>query len=172
MGVNVTDRNAARAAPLAAPNPLFLRDEELTSGLELLDFAHRALMAEADRLVGRFDLARHHRRILYFVGRQPGITMAALIEILQMSKQSLSRLIKELVAKDLVGRTPDEQDRRQWLLTLTEPGRELDRELNRRLRRRLASAYRAAGVEAVAGYHQVLLGLVDEPERRHLSGTR
>ncbi len=98
--------------------------------------------------------------------------MAALLDILQMSKQSLSRLIKELVAKDLVRRTPDEHDRRQWLLTLTEPGRDLDRELNRRLRRRLATAYRAAGVEAVAGYHQVLLGLVDEPGRRHLSGTR
>jgi len=171
MGVNVTDRNAARAVPLAAPTPLFLRDEELTGGLELLDFAHRALMAESDRLVAKFDLARSHRRILYFVGRQPGITMAALLGILQTSKQSLSRLIKELVAKGLIDRTPDDQDRRQWLLTLTERGRELDRELNRRLRRRLASAYRAAGAEAVAGHHQVLLGLVDEAERRHLSGA-
>jgi DNA-binding MarR family transcriptional regulator len=65
-----------------------------------------------------------------------------------------------------VTRAPDREDRRQRRLWLTEQGRQLDEELDGRLRRRLAGAYRAAGAEAVAGYHKVLLGLVDERARR------
>ncbi len=56
-------------------------------------------------------------------------------------------------------------------MRLTERGAELEERLNGGLRRRLALAYRAAGADAVAGYHQVLLGLVDERARRHLMGA-
>jgi DNA-binding MarR family transcriptional regulator len=65
-----------------------------------------------------------------------------------------------------VVRTADRHDRRRRLLELSAAGRELDEQLNGRLRRQLASAYRAAGAEAVAGYHRVLLGLLDEHARR------
>ena len=84
-----------------------------------------------------------------------------------LTKQSLSRLLKELVAQGPDRADPQRRrDRRQRLLELTPAGRELDEQLNGRLRRQLASAYRAAGAEAVAGYHKVLLGLVDEHARR------
>jgi DNA-binding MarR family transcriptional regulator len=172
MSVNVTEPTAsARNLPLDTPNPLFLRDEELTRGLELLDFAHRALVAEPERVLAGLSLGRHHQRLIHFIGREPGITMVQLLDLLQLSKQSTSRLLKELVAKGLIAQQPNPRDRRQRLLELTERGRQLDEQLTRRLRRRLASAYRAAGAEAVAGYHKVLLGLVDERVRRHLHGT-
>jgi DNA-binding MarR family transcriptional regulator len=171
MSVNVTEPSVARNPPLDTPNPLFLRDEELIRGIELLDFAHRALVAEPERLLGGLGLGRHHQRLIHFVGRDPGVTMVQLLDLLQLSKQSTSRLLKELIAKGLITQRPNPHDRRQRLLELTERGRQLDEQLTRRLRRRLASAYRAAGAEAVAGYHKVLLGLVDEPARRRLHRT-
>lgn len=166
MSVNVTDPKAARRLPFAAPNPLFLRDEELTRGIELLDHAHQALIAQPERALSGHALGRNHWRVLYAIGRHPGITMVELQGSVPLTKQSLSRLLKELVAKGLITRRPSQRDRRQRLLELTPAGRELDEQLNGRLRRQLASAYRAAGAEAVAGYHKVLDGLVEERARR------
>jgi DNA-binding MarR family transcriptional regulator len=165
--VNVIEK-AARSLPSAAPNPLFLRDEELTRGIELLDAAYRSLIGEPDRELAEAGLGRNHRWVLYFVGRHPGITMVELVRRVHLSKQSLSRLLGELVERGLIARSRGPRDGRLRLLELTATGRQLEEALNGRLRRRLARAYRAAGAEAVAGYHQVLLGLVDDG--RHAAG--
>lgn len=162
----------ARDLPLAAPSPLFLRDEELTHAIELLEVAYRALMQDCDRVLAGSGLGSNHRRILHRVAIEPGVTMAELQGVLSLSKQSLSRLLGDLVAKDLITRGQGQRDRRQRPLRLTERGRALNEELNGRLRRHLAGAYRAAGADAVAGYHKVLLGVVDDRSRRHLKGAR
>jgi DNA-binding MarR family transcriptional regulator len=158
----VIEPKIARSLTSAAPNPLFLRDEELTWGIELLDAAYRAVVEEPEREgLGR-GLGRNHRWVLYLVGRHPGITMVELLTRMRVAKQTLSRLLNELVARDLIARQPNVRDRRQRLLELSNEGRELEEALHGRLRRRLARAYRAAGAEAVAGHHQVLLGLVKQ----------
>jgi DNA-binding MarR family transcriptional regulator len=161
VGVNVIEK-AARSLPSVAPNPLFLRDEELARGIELLDAAYRSLISEPDRELAEAGLSRNHRWVLYFVGRHPGITMVELVGRVHLSKQSLSRLLAELVDKGLIARTRGARDGRLRLLELTAKGRQLEEALHGRLRRRLARAYRAAGAEAVAGYRQVLLGLIDD----------
>jgi DNA-binding MarR family transcriptional regulator len=166
MSVNVIEPKVARNLSNLAPNPLFLRDEELTRGIELLDAAYRSLIAEPDRQLTSRGLGRNHRWLLYLVGRHPGTTMVELLSRTQLSKQSLSRLLGELGAKGLIGRRSNARDRRQRLLELTDAGRELEEMLNGRLRRRLARAYRGAGADAVAGHHQVLLGLVGDGARR------
>jgi DNA-binding MarR family transcriptional regulator len=158
----VIEPKIARSLSNAAPNPLFLRDEELTWGIELLDAAYRSVVEEPDRELVRRGLGRNHRRILYLVGRHPGTTMVELLTRMRVAKQTVSRLLNDLVAKGLIARQPNVRDRRQRLLELTKDGRDLEEALHGRLRRRLARAYRAAGAEAVAGHHQVLLGLVEQ----------
>jgi DNA-binding MarR family transcriptional regulator len=170
MSVNLSDRRAAPKTSLATPNPLFLRDDELLRGIELLEAAHRALLADGDRRLAGLGLGRSHQRLLHGIARQPGITMARLQAVVASTKQNLSRLLKELEAQELVERRTDPRDRRQRPLELTARGRELEEHLQGRLRRRLAAAYRAAGAEAVAGHHRVLLGLLDERTRRRLPG--
>jgi DNA-binding MarR family transcriptional regulator len=167
MRVNVIEPKIARSLTNVAPNPLFLRDEELTWGIELLDAAYRSLVEEPDRDLARRGLGRNHRWVLYLVGRRPGITMVQLLGRMGIAKQTLSRLLGELVAGGLIARKPNEHDRRQRLLELTGEGRQLEEALNGRLRRRLARAYRAAGADAVAGHHQVLLGLIGDGAQRH-----
>jgi DNA-binding MarR family transcriptional regulator len=166
MSVNVTEPKLARSLPFAAPNPLFLRDEELIRGIELLEAAHRTLLGRPDRRLTELGLNRNHQQVLHWIGRQPGITMVELQHQVQLTKQTLSRLLKELVGARLVASRSSPRDRRRRQLELTLGGRELSAQLDDQLRRRLAEAYRGAGAEAVAGFHKVLIGLIDEPARR------
>lgn len=161
-------------AKLAA-NPLFLRDEDLRQGIELLFYAYRDFTGEPDAILAKLGLGRAHHRAIYFVGRHAGITVSELLAILRITKQSLSRVLSQLVQEGYIQQRPGKRDRRQRLLELTEKGKELERQLTRTQRERIARAYREAGAEAVAGYRKVLLGLIDETERRkilaHLDGS-
>ena len=153
-------------------NPLFLREQELDRGMELLFFAYRDFVAESDRILAPLGLGRAHHRAIYFVGRDPGIPFARLLGILKITKQSLSRVVGELARGGYVARARGGGDGRQRLLTLTDRGRELERRLSQALRGRLARAYRAAGGEAVEGFSSVLYGLMTEEDRARLRGRR
>ncbi|WP_096703947.1 MarR family transcriptional regulator [Magnetospirillum sp. 15-1] len=146
-------------------NPLFLREEELRQGIELLFFAYRDFTAEPDAILGEYGFGRAHHRVIYFVGRHPGITVSDLLDILRITKQSLSRVLGQLVTETFIVQRPGVRDRRQRLLELTEKGVELERLLTERQRARIARAYREAGAEAVEGFRKVMLGLVDEAGR-------
>ncbi|MEJ1995679.1 MAG: MarR family transcriptional regulator [Limibacillus sp.] len=150
------------------PNPLFLREQELREAIELLFFAYRDFTGEPDRVLARYNFGRAHHRVIYFVGRNPGITVSDLLRILAITKQSLSRVLSQLVDEGFVVQRQDSEDRRRRLLTLTEKGRSLERDLTERQMARIARAYREAGPEAVAGFKRVLLGIIDEQNRRFL----
>ena len=146
-------------------NPLFLRDEELRQGIELLFYAYRDFTNEPDSILAEYGFGRAHHRAIHFIQRDPGMTVAALLAILRITKQSLSRVLGQLVAEGYVEQRKSLRDRRQRLLYLTEKGRELERRVSEAQRARVAQAYREAGAEAVEGYRKVLLGLVDAPDR-------
>ena len=150
------------------PNPLFLREQELRDAIELLFFAYRDFTGEPDRVLARYNFGRAHHRVIYFVGRNPGVTVSDLLRILAITKQSLSRVLSQLVEEGFVVQQQDREDRRRRLLTLTDKGRALERDLTERQMARIARAYREAGPEAVAGFKKVLLGIVDEQNRRFL----
>ncbi len=145
---------------------LFLREEELALGLELLFFAERDLGAELDKPLVERGLARAHGRVIQFVGRQPQITVGDLIAILRITKQTLSRLVGELSERGLVVQRTGQRDRRQRQLALTDDGRALERLLWERQRRQIARAYRETGPQSVEGFRKVLLGLIEAPEDR------
>lgn len=146
-------------------NPLFLREEELRQGMELLFYAYRDFTAEADALLSRLGFGRAHHRVVYFVGRNPAITVTELLAILGITKQSLSRVLGELVRRGYVTQRPGARDRRQRLLELTREGVELERRLSETQRQRIARAYREAGAEAVQGFRKVMLGVIEEEDR-------
>jgi len=153
----------ADVKPLA--NPLFLREEELRQGIEMLFYAYRDFTAEADAMLAQYGFGRAHHRVIYFVGRNPGMTVSALLAILKITKQSLSRVLSQLVKKGLITQRPGPRDRRQRLLELTPAGAELERRLTEAQRALVARAYRAAGAEAVDGFRKVLLGLINDSDR-------
>ena len=146
-------------------NPLFLRDEELRQGMELVFYAYRDFTAEPDAILADYGFGRAHHRVIYFIGRNPNITVSALLEILQITKQSLSRVLSQLVREEFVIQRPGTRDRRQRLLELTDKGEALEKQLSQNQRERIARAYRDAGAEAVEGYRKVILGMINEKDR-------
>lgn len=150
-------------------NPLFLREEDLRQGIEMLFFAYRDFTAEPDAILAEHGFGRAHHRVIYFVGRNPSITVSELLDILKITKQSLSRVLGQLVRQGFITQRPGPTDRRQRLLELTERGAELERRLTENQRALFARAYRAAGAEAVDGFRKVLLGLINESDRARFS---
>lgn len=149
---------------------LFLRDEDLRLGIELLFYAYRDFTGEPDQILAKLGFGRAHHRVIYFVGRHPDMTVGELLTILRITKQSLSRVLGELLRKNYVAARPGTTDRRQRLLSLTATGTALERELTENQRNRVAAAYRAAGATAVDGFKRVMLGLVNETDRATLIG--
>jgi len=150
---------------MGSPNPLFLRDEELIKGIELLFYAYRDFTSDPDEILKKYRFGRAHHRVVHFVGRNPGITVAALLAILKITKQSLSRVLGQLVDEGFIRQEKGSRDRRQRLLYLTDRGETLFEELSRPQRARVARAFREASADAVAGYRKVLVGLLDRDER-------
>lgn len=149
----------------AGANQLFLREEELRQGMEMLFYAYREFTAEADDVLTTLGFGRAHHRVIYFVGRHPGISVTELLGILRITKQSLSRVLGELVCDGYISQTTGAADRRRRLLALAPKGVELERRLSETQRQRVAQAYRGAGVEAVAGFRAVMLGLMGDQDR-------
>jgi DNA-binding MarR family transcriptional regulator len=146
-------------------NPLFLREEDLRQGIELLFYAYRDFTTEADAMLLQYGFGRAHHRVIYFVGRNPGMPVAALLDILNITKQSLSRVLGQLVRQGFITQRPGPRDRRQRLLELTTQGAELERRLTEAQRALVARAYRAAGADAVDGFRKVLIGLINDEDR-------
>ena len=149
----------------SSANPLFLREEELRQSMELLFYAYRDFTSDPDEILKEFRFGRAHHRMIHFVGRQPGITVSQILEILRITKQSLSRVLSQLVEAGFITQKQEVDDRRRRHLYLTEKGVELERRLSKPQRARIARAYSEAGAEAVAGYRKVLMGLIDEADR-------
>ena len=164
---------ASAGSPPGAPsaagaNLLFLREEEIRLAQDLLFFAYRAFTNAADVILDELGLGRAHHRALHFIGRHPGITVSDLLGLLRITKQSLARVLSELVARGYVAQEPGSADRRQRLLTLTEEGKALERRLFERQRDRLSAAYRDAGAASVDGFRRVMRAIMDDAARGYL----
>jgi DNA-binding MarR family transcriptional regulator len=144
----------------SGPSPLYLRDEELKQGVDLLFFASRDVSAEGAHALAQAKLGRAHRRALYFIARNPGLSVAELLGVLKVTKQSLNRVLNDLLHGGYVERKPALRDRRMRQLHLTDKGSALESTLWSEQRTRVVRAFRQAGPEAVSGFRRVLMELV------------
>ncbi|SFR08854.1 MarR family winged helix-turn-helix transcriptional regulator [Poseidonocella sedimentorum] len=150
-----------RGAPQSGENLLFLTDEQLRKGIEAMFFAYRGFTADPDRILAGMSYGRAHHRAIHFIHRSPGTTVSNLMSILNVTKQSLNRVLRTLIADGLVESRIGTRDKRERHLSLTEEGRALEQRLSDAQRVRMRHAYRQAGPEAVAGFRQVLEAMMD-----------
>ena len=146
---------------------LFLTDEQLRQGIEAMFFAYRGFTSDPDRILDQHGYGRAHHRALHFINRSPGTTVTNLLVILGVTKQSLNRVLRTLIADGLVDARVGAQDRRERHLHLTPSGAELERALSDAQQARVRQAYRQAGPEAVAGFRRVLEAMMEPDIRRH-----
>lgn len=130
--------------------------------IELLFFAYRDFVGEPDRLLERHGFGRAHHRVLHFVNRHQGLTVAELLEILEITKQSLARVLKDLINGGFVQQKAGAEDRRQRLLFLTPRGKELADGLAGMQSQRMTRALMAAGAEHRPVIVRFLAELIDK----------
>ena len=152
-------------APGSGDSLLFLTDEHLRQGIEAMFFAYRGFTADPDRILADMAYGRAHHRAIHFINRAPGTTVNNLLNILGVTKQSLNRVLRTLIADGLVQSKVGRNDKRERHLFLTDEGRKLEQELSDAQRARMRLAFRTAGPEAVAGFRTVLEAMMD-PEMR------
>jgi DNA-binding MarR family transcriptional regulator len=161
----MTVPNRLSGAAVVAASPLFLREDEIRRGIELLYFGYQAMVRGADAILADEGFGRAHHRALYFIARRPGLAVGDLLRLLAITKQSLGRVLTELQAKGLVEQSIGTADRRQRLLRLTRAGAALEARLFAELEAGMAAAYAEAGQAAVTGFWSVLVGLIPPEDR-------
>jgi len=133
--------------------------------IELLFFAYRDFVRDADDALARFGFGRAHHRVLHFVNRHPGMRVADLLELLKITKQSLGRVLKQLVDQGYVVQKAGENDRRQRLLYVTPKGEALAMRLAALQTARIARALADVGPGTHETAHRFLAAMVDERDR-------
>ena len=114
--------------PLSDTSSLGL-PRELVEAVELMFFAYRDFVSDPDTILESHGFGRAHHRVLHFVGRRPGMSVSELLHILSITKQSLSRVLKDLIEEKYIIQETDEQDRRIKRLLLSAKGQKLHRNL-------------------------------------------
>jgi DNA-binding MarR family transcriptional regulator len=138
---------------------LYLSDEALKQGLDLLFIAARDISAQGAGPLVKARLGRAHARALHFIARNPGLSVAELLDFLKVTKQSLNRVLNDLLKDGFVERKTGMRDRRTRRLLLTRTGAALADAIWEAQRPALACAFKAAGHDAVNGFRKILLGL-------------
>ncbi len=129
--------------------------------IELLFFAYRDFISDPDAILETKGFGRAHHRVVHFVNREPGLTVAALLDTLMITKQSLARVLKQLIDSGYVHQVAGPEDRRQRRLYPTRKGRELALALARPQSRRIAKALSGMGSGERAAVTEFLNGMIN-----------
>ena len=132
--------------------------------IELLFFAYRDFVGDADHELEAFGFGRAHHRVMHFVYRYPGLKVADLLDVLRITKQSLGRVLKQLLDEDYIVQKTGNNDRRQRLLYATPKGEALVAKLAGLQTDRITSALRDINPEGVAAISQFLRAMIDRDD--------
>ncbi len=162
----VTVTQTARARPLTGND--ILDEQPVYDLIELFFFAYRDFVGDPDRILADYGFGRAHHRVLHFVHRQPGLTIAELLDILKITKQSLNRVLKELIEKGFIESRTGTSDRRQRLLYTTLEGHELALRMAKLQTRRIMRALSEAPDDLKEAASRFLLAMIDPSDRAHV----
>jgi DNA-binding MarR family transcriptional regulator len=172
--INLTAKIATAPGPAeraaTAGNATAESPEPIWDIIELLFFAYRDFVGDPDEALAKFGFGRAHHRVLHFVSRNPGMKVADLLDILNITKQSLSRVLKQLVDEGYVLQKEGAQDRRQRLLYATSKGETLSRKLDDLQTRRIMRAFAELGPGAHEAARRFLTAMIDADNRDGVLG--
>lgn len=138
------------------------REQMLREAIELLFFGYRSFTKGPDVILAKYGLGRVHHRILYFVGRDPGLSVADLLLTLGISKQALNAPLRRLIESDHVRSRTGSTDRRVRELSLTAAGRKLEARLSGTQLNQLREVFDAVGPRAESGWRKVMQQMAAE----------
>ncbi len=138
---------------------------ELVACMELLFFAYRDFTGGADAVLEEYGFGRAHHRVLHFVHRNPGLRVADLLDILKITKQSLARVLKQLIDKGFIMQRAGNDDRRERRLFVTAKGGRLSDKLTAQQIQHIDGALAKAGPGAAEFARRFLFAMITESDR-------
>ena len=136
--------------------------------IELFFFAYRDFTSDPDQILAADGFGRAHHRVLHFVNRMPGLTVAELLDVLKITKQSLARVLKQLIDTGHIVQIPGPRDRRQRELYPTQRGRALALALARPQSRRIDAALKETGRDKRETVERFLKAMVNPDLRAQI----
>tara|TARA_B100000427_G_scaffold329224_1_gene344576 strand:- start:12034 stop:12519 length:486 start_codon:yes stop_codon:yes gene_type:complete len=140
--------------------PIFLSDEEIRKIIELIFFSYREFTSGPDSILNKINYGRAHHRVIYFVGKKKKITIRDLLSILKITKQSLSRVLNQLVNEKYIVVSVGE-DKRTKNLSLTAKGIKLEEKLSNIQINQIKSIFKNANESDISGFRKILYKMID-----------
>ncbi|MFY9840601.1 MAG: MarR family transcriptional regulator [Xanthobacteraceae bacterium] len=163
--ISIVAKSRTAAAPVEDASPAH---EPYFDLIELLFFAYRDFVGDPDEVLARLGFGRAHHRVLHFVNRNPGMKVAELLDVLKITKQSLGRVLKQLVDEDYIVQKEGANDRRQRLLYVSPSGEALAFKLAGLQTERIARVLAELGPGARDAARRFLAGMIDAEDREHV----
>jgi DNA-binding MarR family transcriptional regulator len=161
--ISLTTPSKVRA--VAATNDAGDQREPYWDLIELLFFAYRDFVGDPDQVLERLGFGRAHHRVLHFVNRNPGMKVAELLDVLKITKQSLGRVLKQLIDEGYVTQKEGADDRRQRLLYVSPAGEALALKLAGLQTERIGRVFDELGPGARESTRRFLAGMIDVEDR-------
>ncbi len=160
---------AATELTQATADAVGSRSDDETTYAELLFFAYRDFVSEPDEILATYNFGRAHHRVLHFVHQHPDLRVAELLSILKITKQSLSRVLKQLIDEGFVIQRAGQSDGRERHLFVTKKGAKLAEQLAGLQLERIKNALQEAGPDASRIISRFLFAMIRENEQPHVA---
>ena len=145
--------------------PFFLNDKEVRKVIELLFFAYRDFTSGPDKILEKINFGRAHHRVIYFVGKKNHITIKELLNVLKITKQSLSRVLNQLVSEKFIIVSTG-IDKRTKKLSLTDKGKKLENELSTIQIKKIREVINKFSEENINGFKKILHEMIEENNKK------
>ena len=145
--------------------PLFLNEIEIRKIIELMFFSYRDFTSGPDKVLEKINFGRAHHRVIYFVGKRKNLTIKELLSILQITKQSLSRVLNQLVKEKYIILSIGE-DKRTKKLTLSKKGEELEKKLSEIQINKIYNVIKNFNEEDINGFKKVLYTMIEKNNQK------
>ena len=145
--------------------PLFLNEGEIRKIIELMFFSYRDFTSGPDKVLEKINFGRAHHRVIYFVGKQNNLTIKELLSVLQITKQSLSRVLNQLVQEKYIILSIGE-DKRTKKLSLSKKGYELEKELSNIQISKIYNVLRQFDEQDINGFKKILYSIIDKNNQK------
>ncbi len=145
--------------------PLFLNEREIRKIIELMFFSYRDFTSGPDKVLEKINFGRAHHRVIYFVGKQNNLTIKELLSVLQITKQSLSRVLNQLVQEKYIILSIGE-DKRTKKLSLSKKGYELEKELSNIQISKIYNVLRQFDEQDINGFKKILYSIIDKNNQK------
>ena len=144
--------------------PLFLNETEIRKVIELIFFSYRDFTSGPDKILDKLNFGRAHHRVIYFVGKQKNLTIKELLSILQITKQSLSRVLNQLVKEKYIILKAG-IDKRTKILALTNKGQELEHQLSSIQISKLHNTLKKFNNSEIDAFKKVIFSIIEEKNK-------